>query len=115
MELPELEHRVVWHPFTQMFEWDSLVISRGEGSFLIDTQGRRYLDGVASLWCNVHGHGHPRLNEALLRQAEQLAHSTFLGLTHEPGIRLAAELVEVAPTGLGRVFFSDSGSTAVEV
>jgi adenosylmethionine-8-amino-7-oxononanoate aminotransferase len=115
MDLRELDRRVLWHPFTQMAEWDPLVIARGEGNYLIDTEGRRYLDGVSSLWCNVHGHHHPRLDRALHDQVERLAHSTFLGLTHEPGIRLAADLVEVAPEGLTRVFYSDSGSTAVEI
>ena len=115
MELSELDKRVIWHPFTQMAEWDPLVIASGDGCFLVDERGRRYLDGVGSLWCNVHGHNHPRLNRALREQADKLAHSTFLGLTHEPGIRLAAELLEVAPAGLSRVFYSDSGSTAVEI
>ena len=113
--LEDRDRRVLWHPFTQMAEWSPLVIERGEGNFLIDTHGKRYLDGVSSLWCNVHGHNHPRLNEALKRQVDQISHSTFLGLTHEPGIRLAEKLVEVAPTGLTRVFYSDSGSTAVEI
>jgi adenosylmethionine-8-amino-7-oxononanoate aminotransferase len=113
--LEDLDRRVMWHPFTQMAEWEPLVIERGEGNYLIDTQGRRYLDGVSSLWCNVHGHNHPRLNRALREQLERIAHSTFLGLTHEPGIRLGAALVEVAPPGLSRVFYSDSGSTAVEI
>src|SRR5215831_12822568 len=115
MDLESLDRRVLWHPFTQMAEWDPLVIASGEGSFLFDRDGRRYLDGVSSLWCNVHGHRHPRLDAALSRQAALLSHSTFLGLTHEPGIRLAAELLEVAPAGLSRVFYSDSGSTAVEI
>ncbi len=114
-ELSELDQRVIWHPFTQMAEWSPLVIASGEGSFLIDEHGNRYLDGVSSLWCNVHGHRHPMLDRALAEQAAKLAHSTFLGLTHEPGIRLAAALVEVAPKGLTRVFYSDSGSTAVEI
>lgn len=114
-ELSELDKRVTWHPFTQMSEWCPLVITRGEGSWLFDEQGAKYLDGVSSLWCNVHGHRHPRLDAALRAQLEQLAHSTFLGLSHEPGIRLAAALVEIAPKGLTRVFFSDSGSTAVEI
>lgn len=114
-ELADLDQRVLWHPFTQQAEWDPLVIARGEGSFLVDEQGRRYLDGVSSLWCNVHGHRHPVLDRALAEQAAKLAHSTFLGLTHEPGIRLAAELVAAAPRGLTRVFYSDSGSTAVEI
>jgi len=113
--LAELDRRVTWHPFTQMAEWSPLVIARGEGSWLFDTAGRRYLDGVSSLWCNVHGHAHPRLDRALRAQLDRIAHSTFLGLSHEPGIRLAAALVEVAPAGLTRVFYSDSGSTAVEI
>ena len=114
-DLETLDLRVSWHPFTQMAEWSPLVIERGEGNYLIDTQGRCYLDGVSSLWCNLHGHHHPRLDRALRDQLEKIAHSTFLGLAHEPGIRLAAALVEVAPRGLTRVFFSDSGSTAVEI
>src|SRR5688500_7857750 len=113
--LEALDQRVTWHPFTQMAEWSPLVIDRGEGSWLFDVAGRRYLDGVSSLWCNVHGHAQPRLDRALRDQLAKLAHSTFLGVSHEPGIRLAAALVEVAPTGLTRVFYSDSGSTAVEI
>jgi adenosylmethionine---8-amino-7-oxononanoate aminotransferase len=113
--LEDLDQQVLWHPFTQMAEWSPLVIARGEGNYLIDTEGRRYLDGVSSLWCNVHGHHHPRLDRALRDQLDRIAHSTFLGLTHEPGIRLGAALVEVAPRGLSRVFYSDSGSTAVEI
>ena len=114
-ELTDLDQEVLWHPFTQQAEWTPLVIARGEGSFLIDEHGRRYLDGVSSLWCNLHGHCHPVLDRALTEQAAKLAHSTFLGLTHEPGIRLAKALLEVAPRGLSRVFYSDSGSTAVEI
>jgi adenosylmethionine---8-amino-7-oxononanoate aminotransferase len=113
--LEELDRRVSWHPFTQMAEWAPLVIASGEGNWLIDDRGRRYLDGVSSLWCNVHGHRHPRLDQAVRRQLDRIAHSTYLGLTHEPGVRLAHALVEAAPPGLSRVFFSDSGSTAVEV
>jgi adenosylmethionine-8-amino-7-oxononanoate aminotransferase len=113
--LESVDQRVTWHPFTQMAEWSPLVIERGEGSWLFDTSGRRYLDGVGSLWCNVHGHAHPRLDAALKSQLAKLAHSTFLGLSHEPGIRLAEALVRVAPKGLTRVFYSDSGSTAVEI
>ena len=114
-ELARLDHRVMWHPFTQMAEWSPLVIERGDGNYVVDTDGRRYLDGVSSLWANLHGHRHPRLDRALRAQADRIAHSTFLGLTHEPGIRLGAALVEVVPRGLARVFYSDSGSTAVEI
>lgn len=114
-DLAALDQRVSWHPFTQMAEWSPLVIARGEGNWLVDLEGRRYLDGVSSLWCNVHGHAQPRLDRALRDQLDRVAHSTFLGLSHEPGIRLAAGLVAVAPAGLTRVFYSDSGSTAVEI
>jgi adenosylmethionine---8-amino-7-oxononanoate aminotransferase len=113
--LADLDASVLWHPFTQMAEWTPLVIAAGDGNFLIDVDGNRYLDGVSSLWATVHGHRHPRLDAALKAQVDRIAHSTFLGLTHEPGIQLAADLVDVAPDGLTRVFYSDSGSTAVEI
>ena len=114
-DLKQLDQRVMWHPFTQMADWQPLVITAGDGNYLIDSDGRRYLDGVSSLWCNLHGHRHPRLDRALRDQLDRLAHSTFLGLTHEPGVRLGEALLEVAPAGLARVFYSDSGSTAVEI
>jgi adenosylmethionine-8-amino-7-oxononanoate aminotransferase len=113
-----LDRKHVWHPFTQHDEWssyDPLVVDHAEGFFLVDVDGKRYLDGVSSLWCNVHGHGHPRIVDAIRAQAERVAHSTMLGLAHVPAIELAARLVEIAPAGLTRVFYSDSGSTAVEV
>ena len=114
-DLEVLDQQVSWHPFTQMAAWSPLVIASGDGNYLVDLAGRRYLDGVSSLWCSVHGHRHPRLDRALRDQLDRIAHSTYLGLTHEPGIRLAAELLAVAPRGLSRVFFSDNGSTAVEI
>lgn len=115
MTLEDLDRRVLWHPFTQMAEWEPLVIDHGDGNYLVDTAGRRYLDGVSSLWCNVHGHRHPKLDAAIRAQLDRIAHSTFLGLTHEPGIRLAAALLDVVPNNLRRVFYSDSGSAAVEI
>jgi adenosylmethionine-8-amino-7-oxononanoate aminotransferase len=114
-DLKALDSQVMWHPFTQMAQWQPLVIASGEGNYLVDSDGRRYLDGVSSLWCNLHGHRHPRLDRALREQLDRIAHATFLGLTHEPGIRLGTALLEVAPAGLSRVFYSDSGSTAVEI
>jgi adenosylmethionine-8-amino-7-oxononanoate aminotransferase len=108
----------LWHPFTQMQEWvrePPLIIERGEGPYLFDTRGRRYLDGVSSLWVTVHGHRHPVLDRAIRRQLSKIAHTTLLGLSNPPAIRLARELIHVAPRGLTRVFFSDDGSTAVEV
>jgi adenosylmethionine---8-amino-7-oxononanoate aminotransferase len=107
----------LWHPFTQMqgfVQEELLIVTRGDGPYLYDLQGRRYLDGVSSLWCNVHGHRRPELDQALKAQLENLAHSTLLGLAHPPAIVLARRLAEIAPKGLTRVFFSDNGSTAVE-
>jgi adenosylmethionine-8-amino-7-oxononanoate aminotransferase len=108
----------LWHPFTQMQgfrEEELLIVSRGEGVYLYDLAGRRYLDGVSSLWANVHGHRRRELDEALVAQLEQVAHSTLLGLAHPAAIILARRLAEIAPPGLTKVFFSDNGSTAVEV
>ncbi len=91
------------------------MIEQAEGCELIDADGRRYLDGVSSLWCNVHGHRHPLIDAAVRDQLDRVAHSTMLGLSHPGAAELAARLVEIAPPGLSRVFFSDSGSTAAEV
>ncbi len=113
-----LDLRYLWHPFTQMHEWereDFPVIVGGEGVYLTDESGRRYLDGVSSLWCNVHGHGHPKIVEAISTQAAELDHSTLLGLTHPAAIRLAERLISIAPKGLTRTFYSDNGATAVEI
>ncbi len=110
--------RHVWHPFTQMAGWPDdapLIIERGEGSFLFDTDGRRWLDAISSLWVTVHGHNHPVLNAAVKAQLDKVAHCTLLGQANVPSIELAAELARRAPKGLSRVFYSDSGSTAVEV
>ena len=100
---PELDHRHLWHPFTQQRDWcaeEPLVIERGEGSELIDTEGRRYIDGVSSLWCNVHGHRHPVIDAAVHDQLDRIAHSTMLGLTHPGAARAGRRLVEIAPPGL---------------
>jgi len=114
----ELDKRHLWHPFTQQRAWceeDPVVIEGGEGTDLIDADGRRYIDGVASLWCNVHGHRHPHIDAAVRDQLDRIAHSTMLGLTHRGAAQLAARLVALAPPGLARVFYSESGSTAVEI
>lgn len=112
------DKRHVWHPFTQMQEWErdeQIIIARGEGCWLIDTDGNRYLDGVASMWTNVHGHCRRELNDALKEQVDRLEHSTLLGLASEQSIILAARLAEITPPGLDRFFYSDNGSTAMEV
>jgi adenosylmethionine-8-amino-7-oxononanoate aminotransferase len=118
MDLAAADRTHLWHPFTQQRGWveeDPVVIERGEGTNLIDVEGNRYIDGVSSLWCNVHGHAHPRIDAAVRDQLDKVAHSTMLGLTHRPAIELAQRLVEIAPPGLTRVFYSDSGSTATEI
>jgi len=117
-QLQELDRRHVWHPFTQMQDWEReapLVITHGEGSWLIDSDGNRYLDGVASMWTNVHGHCRRELNEALKAQVDRLEHSTLLGLASEQSILLAQQLAQITPAGLDRFFYSDNGSTAMEV
>src|SRR5690349_25121030 len=91
------------------------MIEAGAGSHLVASDGRRYLDGVSSLWCTVHGHGHPQIDAAIAAQLEKVAHTTMLGLSHPGSAELACRLVELAPPGLSRVFYSESGSTAVEI
>ena len=124
--LARLDQRFVWHPFTQMRDWlrrEPIVIVGGQGAGLRDAHGREYLDANASIWTNLHGHRHPRLDAALRAQLDRLAHSSALGLANEPAARLAAALVAAAnprrgPRGtprLSKVFFSDDGSTALEV
>jgi adenosylmethionine---8-amino-7-oxononanoate aminotransferase len=118
MDLAAADRAYLWHPFTQQRGWvaeEPVIVERGEGTDLIDVDGNRYIDGVSSLWCNVHGHAHPRIDAAVSDQLSRVAHSTMLGLSHRPAIELAQRLVELAPPGLTRVFYSDSGSTATEI
>lgn len=118
MDLAAADRAYLWHPFTQQRGWTRehpVVVERGEGTDLIDVDGNRYIDGVSSLWCNVHGHAHPRIDAAVRDQLSKVAHSTMLGLSHRPAIELAERLVRLAPPGLTRVFYSDSGSTATEI
>jgi adenosylmethionine-8-amino-7-oxononanoate aminotransferase len=117
-EIVALDHAHLWHPFTQMQEWlaaDPLVIAAAEGNYLIDTEGRRYLDGVSSLWCNVHGHRHPAIDGAVRAQLDRVAHTTLLGLASPPAALVAGRLAAIAPEGLTRTFYSDAGATAVEI
>ncbi len=113
--LREWDRTLVWHAFTQMAEYEPLIIERASGCKLVDIDGRELIDGVSSLWCNVHGHRHPRLDAALREQLERVAHVTSLGQSNPTTIRLARRLVDVSPAGLEHVFFSDNGATAVEV
>lgn len=112
LEAWDREH--VWHAFTQMAEHVPFLIREARGCTLVDVHGREYLDGVSSLWCNIHGHRHPRLDAAIRKQLEEVAHVTLLGMSHPTTVKLARRLAELAP-GLPHVFFSDSGASAVEV
>src|SRR2546426_1507418 len=112
----QLDHRFIWHPFTQMRDWlqqEPIVIARGKGAVLEDVHGRKYLDGNSSIWTNLHGHNHQKINAAIKRQLRRIAHSSALGQANEPASLLAKELAHAAK--LDKVFFSDDGSTAIEV
>jgi adenosylmethionine-8-amino-7-oxononanoate aminotransferase len=114
-ELREWDRRHHWHAFTQMAEYEPLIIERAEGCRLIDIDGREYLDGAASMWCNVHGHNHPRINAAISEQLDRVAHCTALGMGSDTTLRLARRLADLAPGNLEHVFFASDGSSAVEV
>jgi len=117
--LEELDRKYIWHPFTQMKEWlegKPLIISEGRDCFLKDIYGNWYLDGVSSLWVNIHGHRKEQIDDAVKQQLDRIAHSTTLGLSNVPAIKLAERLVDIMPHSLlSKVFYSDNGSTAVEV
>ncbi|MEN6492754.1 MAG: aminotransferase class III-fold pyridoxal phosphate-dependent enzyme, partial [Thermoguttaceae bacterium] len=114
-QLKQWDRQIVWHAFTQMAEYEPLILERGHGCTVVDIDGNEYLDGVSSLWCNVHGHRHPRLDAAIREQLDRVAHVTLLGASNPPAIMLAKRLVDLAPAGLEHVFYSDDGTTAVEV
>lgn len=115
-DLVARDRATVWHPYTQMLTRpDPVPIVRGEGVYLYTADGRRLLDGTSSWWVNIHGHSHPRLNAALAAQAGELEHVVFANCTHRPAVELAERLLQIVPPGLARVFYSDNGSTAVEV
>ncbi len=114
-DLRSWDRQHYWHAFTQMSEYEPLIVDRAEGVWLFDQTGRRLLDGVSSLWCNLHGHRHPKIDAAIRQQLDQVAHVTSLGMSNSTTIRLAKRLVDVSPPGLECVFFSSDGSSAVEV
>lgn len=116
--IEQLDKQYIWHPFTQMRDWEQepqIIIESGKGSTLTDVRGKKYIDGVSSLWVTVHGHRKKEIDRAVSRQLRKIAHSTLLGLSNVPAALLAEKLVKIAPKGLSRVFYSDSGSTAVEI
>ncbi len=117
-QLSKWDRQYIWHPFTQMQEWqqeDPLIIEKAKGTYLYDIHGNKFLDGTSSIWVNLHGHRHPVIDKAIRQQLNKVAHSTLLGQASSPSIVLAKELVRIAPKGLTKVFYSDDGSTAVEV
>ncbi len=116
--LEKWDKEYFWHPFTQMKvyrEEENLIFERGEGVYLYDVKGRRFIDAISSLWCNVHGHNHPKLNRAIIEQLQKVAHTTTLGSSNIPAILLAKKLVEISPSGLNKVFYSEDGAEAVEI
>jgi len=121
MKIINLDKKYIWHPFTQMSQWlknepsEILSIEKAKGNYLYDSKGKKYFDGVSSLWVSVHGHQKKEIDRAIIKQLSKVAHTTFLGLTHSPAAILAKEVVEIAPKGLAKVFYSDNGSTAVEI
>jgi adenosylmethionine-8-amino-7-oxononanoate aminotransferase len=116
--LEKLDKTYVWHPFTQMKDWEKdtpVIIESGKGAVLTDIHGKKYIDGVSSLWVTVHGHRKKEIDQAVAKQLKMISHSTLLGLSNVPAILLAEKLVALAPAGLSKVFYSDNGSTAVEI
>ncbi len=117
-KLGDIDKEFVWHPFTQMKEYeekDPVVIEGGEGVYLYDSEGNKYIDGVSSLWVNIHGHKVPEIDNAIKDQVEKLSHSTLLGITNAPAAELAQKLIGICPPGLKKVFYSGDGASAVEV
>jgi len=116
--LSSLDKKYVWHPFTQMRDWQAeepLIVKEARGAYLRDVKDRWFLDGISSLWVNIHGHRKPEIDKAIKKQIDRVAHSTLLGLSNIPSIKLAQELVKIVPKGLIKVFYSDNGSTSVEI
>ena len=113
--LEQVDRDHYWHPFTQMSEYEPLIIERGSGVWLEDIDGRKLLDGVSSMWCNVHGHRHPKINQAIVEQLNRVAHVTSLGMSNPTAIELTKELVDRSPSDLQCVFYSSDGASAIEV
>ena len=114
--IKERDREVIWHPYTPMKVWpEAIAIVRGEGAYLIDEDGNRYIDAISSWWVNLHGHSHPYIAQKISEQAATLEHCIFAGFTHEPAVRLAERLLEILPGQMRKIFYSDNGSTAVEV
>ncbi len=117
-DLDRWDKEYFWHPFTQMKvyrEDENLIFERGEGVYIYDVKGRRFIDAISSLWCNIHGHNHPFINRAIINQLYKVSHTTTLGSSNVPSILLAKKLVEITPDGLNKVFYSEDGAEAMEI
>jgi adenosylmethionine-8-amino-7-oxononanoate aminotransferase len=116
MSLSKRDKEVIWHPYTQMQSADvPVAIVRGEGAYLFDESGKKYIDAISSWWVNIHGHAHPYIAEKVSEQLRKLEHVIFAGFTHEPAVALAERLISILPPNQSKIFYSDNGSTAVEV
>src|SRR4051812_25174268 len=116
MTLQERDKKVIWHPYTQHATADPpIAIVKAKGAYLFDEKGKKYIDAIASWWTNVHGHSHPYLAKKIAEQSKELEHVIFSGFTHAPAIKLSERLLKLLPSGQDKIFFSDNGSTAVEV
>jgi adenosylmethionine---8-amino-7-oxononanoate aminotransferase len=114
--IKERDRQVIWHPYTPMKAWpEAIAVVKGAGAYLIDEDGNRYIDAISSWWVNLHGHSHPYIAQKVSEQLSVLEHCIFAGFTHEPAVRLAERLLEILPSGMAKIFYSDNGSTAVEV
>lgn len=114
--IKERDREVIWHPYTPMKTWpEAIAIVKGEGIYLVDEDGNRYIDAISSWWVNLHGHSHPYIAQKVSEQLSVLEHCIFAGFTHEPAVKLAERLLEILPVGIRKIFYSDNGSTAVEV
>ena len=117
-QLESWDREYVWHPFTQMKDYvkeKPVIIENGEGVILRDIEGNEYIDGISSMWCNIHGHRKKEIDDAIREQLDKVAHTTLLGFSNVPAIELAKRLIDITPDGLAKVFYSDNGSTAMEV
>lgn len=115
-KLISLDEKYIWHPFTQSKNSsDTLIIDSAKDEKLIDIDGKEYIDLISSWWVNVHGHGRKEISDVIFEQSKKLEQVVFAGLTHEPAINLAKKLIDILPKGLNRVFYSDNGSTSVEI
>ena len=116
MSISKKDKEIVWHPFTHLkSEGENICIDRAEGSYYYDEKGNKYIDAISSWWVNLHGHSHPYINGKIAEQLGKFEHTMFSGFTHRPGVELAEKLLKHLPKSQNKIFYSDNGSTSVEV